>query len=135
MSCNHALKDKVVTAGPTSSNKGLILDFWCMHCETAGSIGVEPEELEWDPPPAVPRIFIHHPNGSFECEDCMKISGSYKTAGDQEVNTWEEYSHGWSAPCVCKTCGLAIPVYVTSDARMEVLRLLVEQPTDHRSKT
>ena len=58
-------------------------------------------------------IFIAVKDG-FICSDCL-LPAEVKTLGDTNVEVWEEYSGGWTAPCVCKRCHLSIPVYVDSE--------------------
>jgi len=58
------------------------------------------------------RVFVAHADGAFTCEDCLSAELRARL-GDDDVQVWEEYSEGWLGPCVCATCHLSIPVYVT----------------------
>jgi len=58
------------------------------------------------------RIFVANADGTFYCNDCIPAD---LDVGSFDVETWEEYSSGWTAPCVCRECKLSIPVYVDGE--------------------
>lgn len=57
-------------------------------------------------------IFVANADGTFTCADCIPADLDVGSSG---VETWEEHSHGWTAPCVCRECKLSIPVYVDGE--------------------
>jgi hypothetical protein len=64
-------------------------------------------------------IFIALPDGSrragtagFLCSDCMPLDTDISA---DEVDVWEEGSHGWTGPVLCNECHLSIPVYIDAE--------------------
>lgn len=53
-------------------------------------------------------VLVAHPDGTFQCEPCARASGVDLEA----AQTFEVGSDGWTAPVVCRSCRLSIPVYV-----------------------
>lgn len=60
---------------------------------------------------ALPDASIAERNrmGGFLCSDCIPLETDIS---DDEVEVWEEGSHGWTGPVICNDCKLSIPVYV-----------------------
>jgi hypothetical protein len=58
------------------------------------------------------EIFVFT-NDRFLCESCAADAGVDLSL--DEVQVWEEYSSGWTAPVLCAVCALSIPVYVDAE--------------------
>jgi hypothetical protein len=43
---------------------------------------------------------------------CMECIPSDVDPGADDVQVWLERSEGWTAPQVCSSCGLSIPVFI-----------------------
>lgn len=43
----HVLMPSVSFAGPTSDNRGIVVDVECSRCGRSGSISIEPSEVNW----------------------------------------------------------------------------------------
>lgn len=50
---------------------------------------------------------------AFYCPDCIPDELRARL-GDEDVQTWETYSSGWTSAPLCISCDLAIPVYVNA---------------------
>lgn len=60
-------------------------------------------------------VFVAGPpmasDGAFVCYECL-AKDERRRLGDDDVELWQEFSSGWTGPCVCERCRLSIPVYV-----------------------
>lgn len=54
------------------------------------------------------------PRDGFLCSECMPLDTDISS---DEVDVWQEGSHGWTGPVLCNVCHLSISVYV--DAEVE----------------
>lgn len=54
-------------------------------------------------------IFVANDDGTFYCSDCIPDDVDVSL---DEVEVWEEGSHGWVGQPICRVCQLSIPVYV-----------------------
>ena len=76
--------------------------------------------------------FVANPDGTFTCEMCFGDELRARL-GDDDVQVWEVGSRGWTAPVVCATCKLSIPVVVDRAVRKaDPLALLAELAESHR---
>lgn len=62
------------------------------------------------PGPSFGEQFAVMEDGRIYCEACARRQGIDLCS--DAVPTWDVGSTGWTAPCVCVECKLAIPVYV-----------------------
>jgi hypothetical protein len=58
-----------------------------------------------DEPPKHEGIFVANADGTFYCADCIPVEVDVSL---DETQVWQEYSSGWTAPCVCRECKLSI---------------------------
>jgi hypothetical protein len=72
-----------------------------------------------DEPAKHEGIFVANADGTFYCADCIPAEVDVSL---DETQVWQEYSSGWTAPCVCRECKLSIPVYVDVEPAAEALR-------------
>ena len=81
--------------------------------------------------PAKRRLFVAEEEGAYLCSDCIPAS---LDLGDPAVEVWEEFSDGWTGPCVCRVCKLSIPVYVDGQ-EAEAAETADSAPRKNRKKT
>lgn len=61
-----------------------------------------------------PHHFIARPDGTFVCDRCWTKKEA-KSIGRNDVELWNTYSEGWTAPVMCYRCLLNLPIYITEE--------------------